>query len=293
MVWSAPSLLSVESLIQNATNYLINNCPLPPDDNVRGLFSQPGSGVQLNQPPGTCMILPLPLEKTPRNLVSSLIDFDKFELHPSEWDHFPDFEPILLTTLINRALLPYPAPLHQRMRDFDDGKEGIVHEMLSILLQRLSPLAHLILIQLWNEEEEYETGECWAALQALSTTKSMTDRNFCGENVQPDIITIVLQESLLVPVRDDVHVTDRFVRVSPVDAKGSAIYKSLISESGTMTQDIYMDSVLDRAEKGPKWLHYFFQKDCNDGVRGSLQRGKTLQMFSSVSMPFYFSIIFH
>ncbi len=197
MVWSAPSLLSVDPLIRNATNYLINNCPLPPDQQVTGLgfFSPSISRVQLNhwQPPGACMILPLPLEKTPQNLVSTLIDFNTLELHPSEWDRLPGFDPNLLAPLINGASFPYPCPLHKRMRSYDDGKEGDLHEMLSNLIQRLSPLAHLILIELWNKEGEYETGECWAALQALSTTKSMTDRNVLKA---ADFITVVLWESL-------------------------------------------------------------------------------------------------
>ncbi len=72
---------------------------------------------------------------------------------------------------------------------------------------------------------------------------------------------------------------------------GSVIYKSLLLESGTMTQDMYMNSVLDRAGKNPKWLHYFFQKDCKDGVRGRLGRVQTLQILSSVSMLFI--SIFH
>ncbi len=65
----------------------------------------------------------------------------------------PGFEENLITTLINGTSHPYTGPLHARMRDIDDGKEGIIHEMLSIPLQRLSLLAHLIVIQLWNKEE--------------------------------------------------------------------------------------------------------------------------------------------
>ena len=149
------------------------------------------------------------------------------------------------------------------MRSYDDGKEGDLHEMLSNLIQRLSPLAHLILIELWNKEGEYETGECWAALQALSTTKSMTDRNVLKA---ADFITVVLWESLLLPIRGDVVTDTGFVKVSPVVTNGSVVYKSVLLESGTMTQDMYMNSVLDRAGKDPKWLHYFFQKDCKDGV---------------------------
>ncbi len=291
MVWSEPSPLSVEHLIQNATKYLINNCPLPPDERIKGLFSQGNSkasisGVKFNKAPGACMILPLPLQNTPKNIVSRLIHFDTFVFHPSKWDRLPGFDETLITTLIKDACHPYAGPLHVRMRDIDDGTEGIIHEMLSILLQRLSPLAHLIVIQLWNEEEEYDTGECWAALQALSTTKSMTDRNFHGEDVKPDVITVALQESLLLPLRNDVHITNKFVCVSPVDAKGSSIYKSLLSESDDMTQDNYMDSVLDRTANHPQFLYNFFQEDCKKGIRGRSRRAQTLQTLSSVSIPF-------
>ncbi len=67
----APSLLSVEPLIQNATKYLINNCPLPSDERIKGLISQGNSkasisGVKFN------------------NIVSRLIHFDTFVFHPSE-----------------------------------------------------------------------------------------------------------------------------------------------------------------------------------------------------------------
>ncbi len=119
----------------------------------------------------------------------------------------------------------------------------------------------------------------------------MTDRNFHGEDVKPDVITVALQESLLLPLRNDVHVTNKFVCVSPEDAKGSSIYKSLLSEDDNMTQDKYMDSVLDRTANHPQLLYYFFQQDCKKGIGGRLRKAQTLQTLSSVSIPFHLFIL--
>ncbi len=96
----------------------------------------------------------------------------------------------------------------------------------------------------------------------------MSDRSCQGEDVKPDVETVALKESLLIPVRDNVCFTKLLVRVSPVDAKGSAIYKSVLSEVETMKQDAYIDSVLGRVANHPQSLHHFYQEDWGEDIRG-------------------------